>query len=89
HVPDEDDAIAIDRIIFGEAIYGRVRPESIELVNGVVEKLASKGCEAMILGASEATNMLNPRQLRLPLFDPVELLAEAAVAHATQTAEVA
>lgn len=89
HVPDEADAIAIDRIIFGEAIYGRVRPESIELVNGVVEKLASKGCEAMILGASEATNMLNPRQLRLPLFDPVELLAEAAVAHATQTAEVA
>lgn len=89
HVPDEQDAVAIDRIIFGEAIYGRVRPESIELVNGVIEKLAARGCEALILGASEATNMLNTHTLRLPLFDPVELLAEAAVAHATRTAEVA
>jgi aspartate racemase len=89
HVPDEQDAIDIDRIIFGEAIYGRVRPESIELVNGVIEKLAARGCEALILGASEASNMLNTHTLKLPLFDPVELLAEAAVAHSTRTAEVA
>lgn len=89
HVPDEDDAIAIDRIIFGEAIYGRVRPESIELVNTVIDKLSDRGCEAMILGASEATNMLNTNNLKLPLFDPVELLAEAAVANALQAAEVA
>lgn len=89
HVPEREDAIAIDRIIFGEAIYGRVRPESIELVNGVIEKLAARGCEALILGASEASNMLNTNTLKLPLFDPVELLAEAAVAHATQAVEVA
>lgn len=89
HVPEEQDAIAIDRIIFGEAIYGRVRPESIKLVNSVIDGLAERGCEAMILGASEATNMLNIGKLQIPLFDPVDLLAEAAVAHSLRQAEVA
>jgi len=89
HVPDLDDAEVIDRIIFSEAIYGRVRPESIARVNGVIDKLADRGCEAIVLGASEATYMLSPQHLPLPLFDPVELLAEAAVAHAMHSVEVA
>jgi hypothetical protein len=33
--------------------------------------------------------MLSPQHLPLPLFDPVELLAEAAVAHAMHSVEVA
>jgi aspartate racemase len=89
HVPDLEDAEVIDRIIFSEAIYGRVRPESIARVNGVIDKLADRGCEAIVLGASEATYMLSPQHLPLPLFDPVELLAEAAVAHAMHSVEVA
>lgn len=89
HVPAIEDAEEIDRIIFSEAIYGRVRPESIEKVNAVVRKLADRGCEALILGASEATYMLSAHELPIPLFDPVELLAEAAVAHALHAVEVA
>ena len=89
HVPREDDAETIDRIIFHEAIYGRVRDQSLGEVAAVIESLAAKGCEAIVLGASEAGMMLRHERMPLPVFDPVEMLAEAAVSQALSEASVA
>ncbi|MCA9294674.1 MAG: amino acid racemase [Phycisphaerales bacterium] len=89
HLPSEEDAETIDRIIFDEAIYGRVRDQSLGDVTSVIEHLAEKGCEAVVLGASEAGMMLRHERMPLPIFDPLELLASAAVHHALAEASVA
>lgn len=89
HVPTEADAETIDRIIFDEAIYGRVRDKSLADVAAIIERLADKGCEAVVLGASEAGMMLRHERMPLPIFDPVEMLASAAVSYALQEASVA
>ncbi len=89
HVPPEEDTETIDRIIFQEAIFGRVRDQSLGEVASVIEGLAGKGCEAVILGASEAGMMLRHERMPLPIFDPVELLADAAVSQALSEASVA
>ncbi len=81
-VPEMEDVDEIDMIIFREAVYGRVRRESRQRVLDAVVKLASRGCEALILGCSEASWIIEPQESPIPVFDPVELLAEAAVRHA-------
>jgi aspartate racemase len=82
HVPPENDADDIDRIIFTEAVLGRVRRDSRDRVIGAIQRLADRGCEAVILGATEASLLFAVEESPLPTFDPVELLAEAAIRHA-------
>jgi aspartate racemase len=83
-VPPETEADAIDRIIFTEAIYGRVRPESRSRVLDAIRRLADRGCDAVILGTTEASLLFAVEDSPVPVFDPVELLAEAAIRHAVE-----
>jgi aspartate racemase len=77
--PDEHDAETIDQIIFGELIYGYGRPESRDFVSGVIQKLAARGCEGVILACSEAPIIITPQSSCLPIYDPAEILAEASI----------
>ncbi len=78
-VPDEAHMEEIDRIIFREAIYGRVREESQAVVREAVEDLSRRGCDSLILGCSEANLIMGDATRLLPAIDPVELLAEEAI----------
>lgn len=82
HLPTREEAEMIDGVIFNEAVHNRVRAESREAVNRVVKNLAEKGCDALILGATEAPMLLAGQTPTIPIFDPVELLADAAIYHA-------
>lgn len=82
HVPPDDETTAIDHIIFDEAVHNRVRAASRERVLSSVKKLKERGCEALILGATEAGLLVGASESPLPVFDPVELLADAAMYHA-------
>lgn len=82
HVPPDDAAADIDRIIFNEAVYGRVRKDSRDKVVAAISGLADRGCEAVILGTTEASLLFAVEESPLPTFDPVELLAEAAIRYA-------
>ena len=88
HVPEEATVDAIDRVIFSEAIFGRVRSPSRRLVHDAIGALKERGCDAVILGCSEASLMLAVEESPLPVVDPVELLAEASVRHAMTGAGV-
>ncbi|GAB4517725.1 MAG: aspartate/glutamate racemase family protein [Phycisphaerales bacterium] len=81
-VPDEEHMDDIDRIIFREAIFGSAREESQAVVKEAVEDLASRGCDSLILGCSEANIIMGDAARLLPAIDPVELLAEEAINHA-------
>lgn len=78
-VPSKEHVEMINQIIFSEAIYGRVRPQSQELVSEAFASLGEAGCEGVILGCSEASLLTAVGETPLPVFDPVELLAEAAI----------
>ncbi|MEM1165804.1 MAG: amino acid racemase [Planctomycetota bacterium] len=88
-VPPVEEADELDEIIFRQAAYGRVTAESRHRVQRAVERLAARGCEAVILGYSESSVMFDVASIAHRLVDPVELLGDAAVAAATSAAQAA
>lgn len=77
--PDAEGIELLDRVIFSELIYGKVRPESVSAVLRVVSWLGEQGCEAVVLASSEAPLVINPDNARLPIYDAADLLAQGAV----------
>ena len=77
--PDAREADLLDEVIFGELIYGTIRPESQRAVLGVIQNLARRGAEGVILGCSEAPLLVNPENAGLPIYDAADILAEEAV----------
>ncbi len=78
-VPDEPDVASIDSIIFGELVHGVVRPESRDRLQLVINNLAQRGCDGVILGYTEAGLLLANEPSALPVYDSTSLLAHAAV----------
>ncbi len=82
--PDPEGAETLDRVIFSELIYGRVRPESVAAVMRVVDSFAQQGCEGVVLASSEAPLVINPDNSRLPVYDAADILAQSAVRVASE-----
>ncbi|CAG0955292.1 aspartate racemase [Phycisphaerales bacterium] len=76
----EDDTL--DQIIFGELIYGDIRPESRLIVLHIIAGMARRGCEAVILACSEAPLLVTRENSPLPVYDAADILAEAAARRA-------
>jgi aspartate racemase len=77
--PDIDDQALIHRIIYEELCVGKINPSSRSEYIDVIEKLADKGAEAVILGCTEITMLVAQCHTSVPLFDTTALHAEAAV----------
>ena len=77
--PEPEEIDRLDEIIFGELIYGHFRPESRRIMLGVIEHLAGRGCDAVILGCSEAPLIVHPESSPVPVFDATDILAEGAI----------
>ena len=78
-VPDEAQIAAIDRVIFLELCRGEVRSESRDIYLHVMDDLASRGAEGIILGCTEIEMLVKPDHHRLPLYDTTKLHAMHAV----------
>jgi len=77
--PEPEEAETLDQIIFGELLYGHIRPESRQAVLGIIHHLKDRGCEAVILACSEAPLMVTGETSSLPVYDAADILAESAV----------
>lgn len=77
--PAPDETETLDQIIFGELLYGHIRPESRQAVLSIIHGLADRGCQAVILASSEAPLLVSAENSPLPVFDTTDILAEAAV----------
>jgi aspartate racemase len=71
------------RIIMDELVRGEFLASSTTVLRGVVGRLATLDCEAVVLGCTELPLVLGPHNVSLPVLDSTRLLAEAAVAKAT------
>jgi aspartate racemase len=82
-VPDAADAEVVDRIIFEELVDGLFDDASREFYNGVIARLAGRGCDAVALACTEIPLLVRPDESPLPTLDSTRLLAKAALREAT------
>ena len=79
-VPDCDDAVLIDRIIFDELVRRELRPASKEAYLSIIAKLRQAGAEGVILGCTEIFLLVDQDDLPdFPVFDTTALHAAAAI----------
>lgn len=83
-VPDADERQAVHRIIYDELCVGVISDASRAVYLRVIEGLAARGAQAIILGRTEISLLVKPEHSTLPLLDTTELHAQAAVAFALQ-----
>jgi aspartate racemase len=80
--PSDQDRDTTSRIIMSELVRGQFRRESIVELEGVVQRLAARGCDAVVLGCTELPLVLGDRNSPVPTLDSTRLLARAALRHA-------
>jgi len=77
--PDEEDRRMVHRIIYHELVQGKVRPESRAAYMRVMQRLADRGAQGIILGCTEIMLLVGPDDSPVPIFDTTTLHAVAAV----------
>jgi aspartate racemase len=78
-VPDERDRADVHRIIYDELCHGVVDDGSRDVYRHVMDRLAARGAQAVILGCTEITLLIGAKDSSLPVFDTTALHAQAAV----------
>lgn len=78
-VPDEADRAEVHRIIYEELCTGAVREDSRETYQRIIESLAQQGAQAIVLGCTEITLLIQPQDSVLPVLDTTRLHSMAAV----------
>ena len=77
--PSPHEREEINRIIFDELVFGTFEAESTHYLLEVVRRLASDGCDAVVLGCTELPLVVDDANSPLPVLDSTRLLAWAAV----------
>jgi aspartate racemase len=81
-VPQAPERDAVHRIIYDELCVGVISDHSRETYQRIIESLAARGAQAIILGCTEIGLLIKPEHSSLPLLDTTGLHAQAAVAFA-------
>ncbi|KVD89136.1 aspartate racemase [Burkholderia ubonensis] len=78
-VPEERERDDVHRIIYDELCHGVVDAGSRATYVTIIEGLAKRGAQAVILGCTEITLLIGAEDSPLPVFDTTALHAQAAV----------
>ncbi len=82
-VPDAADREIVNQVIYEELVAGRIREESRAGYLSIIDRLAERGAEGIILGCTEIPLLVAQSDVALPLFDSTVIHAEAALQFAT------
>jgi aspartate racemase len=82
--PEVDEREEINRIIFDELAYGVTTPDAVAYFQGVITRMKSGGCDAVVLGCTEIPLLMNDANSPLPTLDSTRLLARAALRRAIE-----
>jgi aspartate racemase len=83
-IPEISDQDIIDKVIFEELVNGIFSEESRKQLNKIIQKLAKKNCDAVVLGCTELPLLIDPEDCPLPTLDSTRLLARAAIIKALE-----
>ncbi|WP_175751870.1 aspartate/glutamate racemase family protein [Burkholderia ambifaria] len=78
-VPDEAARNDVHRIIYDELCHGVIDAASRAIYVAIIDELAKRGAQAVILGCTEITLLIGADDSPLPVFDTTALHAMAAV----------
>lgn len=78
-VPDATDRGLVHDVIFDELVHHHVEDASRARYRAVVDKLAERGAQGVILGCTEITLLIGPNDCAVPVFDSTALHAAKAV----------
>ena len=81
-VPGPEDREIVHRVIYDELCQGVVTNESRGEYRRIMASLVSQGAEAIILGCTEISLLVDPQDSEVPLFDTTALHARAAAEEA-------
>jgi len=69
----------VHRIIMDELVNGVFKPESVAVLQRVIECFRDDGCDAVVLGCTEIPLVVGDANASLPTLDSTRLLARAAL----------
>jgi aspartate racemase len=78
-VPGKADRNLVHTIIYDELCLGEIRVASRQAYVRIIEALADRGAEAIILGCTEIGSLVQQEHTEVPLFDTTAIHAQAAV----------
>lgn len=78
-IPDEAGRDLVHRTIYDELCLGKIDPESRQSFIKITETLAKDGAQAVILGCTEVSLLIQQVHTSVPLFDTTEIHALKAV----------
>ncbi len=81
-IPEPAEREIIHRVIYDELCLGKIEPDSRVNFLRIMQGLANKGAQGIILGCTEIGLLVDARDSTLPLFDTTRIHAEAAVSFA-------
>jgi len=82
-VPNEEDRKIIHKVIYQELCLGKIESESKAEYLRIIDALAAKGAEAVILGCTEIGMLVSQTDTNVRLLDTTVIHAEKAVEYAT------
>ncbi|AWP34893.1 aspartate/glutamate racemase family protein [Pantoea sp. MHSD4] len=77
--PDEADRLFVHEVIYQELCLGEINPASRRRYREIMQQLVAQGAEAIILGCTEITLLVDATDASVPLFDTTLIHAEEAV----------
>jgi aspartate racemase len=81
-VPEASDRAYVNDVIYNELVAGQIRDESRAGYVTIIDGLAARGAEGVILGCTEIPLLVGKADVALPLFDTTTIHAEAALNYA-------
>ncbi|GAP21256.1 aspartate/glutamate racemase family protein [Leptolinea tardivitalis] len=83
-IPEADDRIFVNRVIYEELCQGIINPESKKAYLRIIKDLADRGVGGIILGCTEIEMLITSEDFPLPLFPTTWIHAMAAVDRALE-----
>ncbi|MFP4023290.1 MAG: aspartate/glutamate racemase family protein [Thiohalospira sp.] len=77
--PEGKDLEAVHNIIYNELVLGEIKNESRKKYQQIIEQLAKKGAQGVILGCTEIPLLIKQDDVSIPVFDTTTIHAEKTV----------
>ena len=81
-IPNDEERQTVHDIIYNELCLGEIKQPSREQYKKIIQNLAARGAEGIILGCTEIPLLIRQEDIDVPLFDTTMIHAQSAVEYA-------
>jgi aspartate racemase len=85
--PNAEDRRYVNAVIYDELVANQIRDESRAGFVAIIDKLAERGAEGIILGCTEIPLLVSEGDTPIPLFDTTTIHAEATLRYAVEAGD--